>query len=102
MSRITRATFKSFLRRNEGKLYFKPLSSFDGMVDCVMPSSNASWRPLARSDRFGPMDDNTLGYAGVWLVGGSRDRFNAHKDDLFEGIEVYNCCGNFIVATRTA
>jgi hypothetical protein len=47
-------------------------------------------------------DKNTFGYKGIWLVNSSRDSFKAFENDLFEGIEVYNCCGSFIIAIRRA
>jgi len=34
-TKITKATLRSFARRNEGKLYAKEVSSFDGMSDIV-------------------------------------------------------------------
>ena len=43
MSKVTLATLKSFLKNNEGKIYFQEHSAFDGMVDCVMPSDKHSW-----------------------------------------------------------
>lgn len=97
MSKITKATFKSFIRKNEGKLFIKVGSSFDGMSDCVMPVENAQWAPLEKSSN---PHENNLGYAGVWLVGGSGrygNSFEPIQKDGFKGIRVYNCCGSFTV-----
>ena len=44
MARITLATVKSFMKKNEGKLFVKAKSSFDGMVDCVMPIEGSSFK----------------------------------------------------------
>ena len=76
MSKITKATFKSFLRKNEGRLFIKCKSSFDGMTDSVETSRNQAYRPLVKLARdparpFVSQSDNTLCYgigSGIWLV----------------------------------
>lgn len=97
MAKITKATFKSFLRKNADKALIKVGSSFDGMYDCVMPVENAGFGSLEKSSN---PHENNLGYAGIWLVGGSRDSFEAYNKDGLTGIRVYNCCGSFTVAVR--
>ena len=108
MSKITKSTVKSFLRKNEGKLFIKCKSSFNAMTDGVEASRNQAYRPLVKIQRdparsFVSESDNTLGYgigSGVWLVGDSRDYFRAISEAGFEGYEVYNSCGCFIVAVK--
>ena len=108
MTKITKSTFKSLLRKNEGKLFIKCKSSFDGMTDSVETSRNQAYRPLVKVERdparpFVSESDNTLGYgigSGIWLVGDGGDRFKAISEAGFEGYEVYNCCGCFIVAVK--
>ena len=95
--RITKSTFKSFLKKNEGKLFVQSKSSFDGMVDCVMPTDN---KQFVRAEKAYHPCDNNFGIQGVWLVNGSRDSFTAYDDGVFQGIHVYNCCGSFIVAVK--
>lgn len=95
--KITRATFKSFIKKNDGKLFVKVNSNFDGMVDCVMPVEDQF--SIAKADGRDFANENTLGISGVWLVGG-RDYFNSYEKDGFSGIEVSNCCGSFIVTTK--
>lgn len=95
MSKITKATFKSFLKKNEGKALIKVGSSFDGMYDCVMPVENAGFAPLEKSSN---PHENNLGFAGIWLVGGSRNSFEEYNKNGLRGIRVYNCCGSFVVA----
>lgn len=124
MKKITKATFKSFIKKNENKMFLQIKSDFDGMSDCVefIPSEKRKFIPLQKdtvseSDyQYGAergrtreeiensffANQNTLGYRGIWLVNHSRDSFNAFEDDLFEGIEVYNCCGSFVVAIKKA
>ena len=94
--KITKATFKSFIRKNEDKLMAKVKSSFDGMVDCVMPV-NGEWKKAERSDWAERCKDNTLGFQQIWLVGQSRDYFNHYEDDKYIGIEWYNCTGSGII-----
>jgi len=120
MKKITKTTFKSFLKKNAGNLFIQFISDFDGMSDCVefIPSNQRKFVPLqfnqpSDSDyRYGVErgrtreevehgvlnDENTLGYSGVWLVNNSRDSFRAFDDGEYEGINVYNCCGQFTVA----
>ena len=92
--KITLATFKSFIRKNATALFVHQKSTFDGMVDCVT-SCGGGFTPAQTEDKFGK---HSLGLRGLWLVGGSRDYFNAYEDEKFVGIEVYNCCGKSIVA----
>lgn len=96
MKRVTLATFKSFLRKNEGKLFIKVKSEYDGMTDGI-EQVKGDFVPAIKED--GNLD-NTLGYKGVWIVRCGRDYFEKYEDDRFEGIEVSNCCGNFIVAVK--
>ena len=35
MKKITRATFKAFVRKNSDNLLAKVISDFDGMTDCL-------------------------------------------------------------------
>jgi hypothetical protein len=92
--KITKATFKSFVKKNPN-LFIKVKSSFDGMTDCVEQLSGGF---VKATNAHYPCDNN-LGIQGVWLVGNSRDSFRPFNDGKLSGIEVYNCCGSFIVAT---
>lgn len=96
--KITLATIKSFINNEmkNDKLYIASLSSFDGMVDCVMPSDDKNFKKAVKSERN---SENDLGVAGAWFVKGSRDSFETFENDEFKGFEVYNCCGSFILAT---
>lgn len=97
MSRkITLATFKSWIRKNPDFL-IKCDSTFDAMVDGISYDRWAVFKP-ARSAAF--TCDNNLGYNGIWLVGGSRNTFTEYRKNGFVGIEVYNCCGSFVVAVK--
>ena len=95
-AKITKSTFKSFLKKNSDKLLITTRSSFDGMVDGCTACSNREFTPARKSDLI-YADDNTMGIAGVWLVGSSRDYFTAYEKDGITGIDVSNCCGHFIV-----
>ena len=93
--KITKATFKSFIKKNNGKLHILKKSDFDGMQDCVVSVANASFQPVVPANH---VYENNLGIQGVWLVGGSRDYFSHYQKNGMIGIEVYNCCGSFVVA----
>lgn len=119
-AKITKATFKNFVKKNTDKLFIQYESSFDGMSDCVefvsqkdrkfrllkkkKPTEQdyiyGKERGISREEIENRMasKENTLGYHGIWLVGSSRDHFSHYEDDNFIGIEVYNCCGSFIIA----
>ena len=92
--KITLATVKSFIRKSNN-LHIKFLSSFDGMVDCVMPSEQNDFSPTLPSDRH---HENTLGIHGAWFTHG-RNWFESYECERFKGIKVSNCCGSFILAT---
>ena len=96
MSKITKATFKSFVKKNRSNLLVNVKSHFDGMVDgCV--SLNGGF--VKASDSYQPHENN-LGIQGIWLVGGSRDYFSAYDQGGIKGIEVCNSCGRFVVGVK--
>ena len=100
MKKATVATLKSFIRKNEKSIFINVRSKFDGMTDSV-EDRNAGWLPLTKCDNMGAREC-TLGFRGVWLVGCSRDRVRQYSENGFNGFEVYNSCGKWIVATRVA
>ena len=93
----TMATIKSFIKKNDGKLFIKNLSDFDGMVDCVMPCNDKGFRVATKPEQ-GRNHENCLNIRGAWFVLGGGDRVYEFSDGQFEGFEIYNCCGNFILA----
>lgn len=96
MSKITMATIKSFIRKNEGKLLIRCLSDFDGMTDCVQPHSGPrEFHPAQPGEH-----SNSLGVQGAWFVGGSRNNLSPLNENGFIGFHVYNCCGSFDLAIR--
>lgn len=95
MKKITRATFKSFLKNNRNNLFIKIKSTFDGMTDSIQPANHA-FSPV----KYILMNDYNLGIQGVWLVGTSRDYFEYYNDGEFEGIRVSNSCGKFIITRK--
>jgi len=89
--KITLATLKSFIRKNADSLFCKTRSRFDGMTDSIEQVE----------DFFGSVSaEKALGLQGVYIVGGSRDRFRHFEDESFIGIEVSNCCGRGILAVK--
>jgi hypothetical protein len=96
MKKITLSTVKSFIRKNSENLFINVNASFDGMQDCVT-SVNGGFT-IAKADDREWNKRNTLGVSGAWFVGSSRDYFSAYETESMTGIEVWNCCGKFILA----
>lgn len=96
MKKITRATIKSFIKREHKNknLFIKTTSRFDGMVDCVTPTSES----FKQAESYDFMKDNTLGIEGLWLVGRSNDYFEPYADDDYIGYKILNSCGSSIIA----
>ena len=80
-----------------GNLYISCKTSFDGMVDGCTSCSDKGFKPVTMIDSN---LSSTLGISGAWFVGGSRNLFNTYEDENFTGIEVYNCCGSFVLAVK--
>ena len=97
MAKTTLATIKSFIKKNEGNLYIKNLSNFDGMTDGIEQVKNPSFMRASKSDC-----KNSHGAQGAWFVGNSRDYFKDYLDGDYEGYEISNCCGSFIIARPLA
>lgn len=97
--KITKATFKGFIRKNQDRLYLNEKWNFDGMVDgCV--ECHRGFRQAQGEPTSWNSAENTLGIEGLWLVGGGGDSFAAYDDGVFAGIEYYNCCGAGILAVK--
>ena len=96
--KITRATIKSFIKKNRDNLYIKTESSFNGMTDGVDPCHDQSITKAGNTDKNNKYN---LGIPGAWFVGSSRDYFNAAEIGPFKGYEIYNCCGQFYLLTKT-
>lgn len=94
--KITLATLKKFIRENKSNLLLKRKSEFSGMTDGLE----------FIKEEFSPVTftnsnlENTLGIEGVWVVGGSRNYFTPFVSETHIGIDVYNCCGNFILTVK--
>ena len=95
--KITLSTLKSFANRNKENLFCKEKSSFDGMVDCVMPSKNEWQKTNLDTEKIGYY---RTGIQGIYTVGSSGNYFALYEDSYFVGIEVYNCCGCSILAIK--
>ena len=92
------ATVKSFIKKNRKNLYVKVKSNFNGMTDSVEQVE----------DTFTPAEDetrnqgHTMGILGAWFVGHGRDYHEAFSAEGFTGFKVFNSCGSFIVAIKSA
>lgn len=96
--KITLATFKSWMRKNEGRILINVKSEFDGMIDGC-ESCRDGFRALMPATARNSSAHN-LGFNRCWLVLGGRDYFERYEDDGLIGIEVSNSCGRFIVAVN--
>lgn len=96
--KITKTTFKSFIKKNSDNLYAMNNSRFDGMSDMVEQNEEAAFRKVEAFDA--PNQDYTLGIHEVWIVGQSRDYFRFYEDEEFYGIKCFNACGSFVVALK--
>lgn len=94
--KITKATIKSFIRKNSEKLYIKNINRFDCTIDCLSSCESVWYAPTLTSECV----ENTLGFSGIWLVDGSRNYFSKYENNTFVGYEVSNCCGNFYVGVK--
>ena len=94
--KITLATVKSFIRKNEESLFIDLRSRFDGMTDCC-ESVRDGFQPAEKTTWA---ENNTLGISGAWFVKRSRDYFSAYDDGIYSGISVSNSCGHFVLATK--
>ncbi len=106
MAKPTIATVKSFIRKNADNAFINVKSSFDGMTDSV-EQLDGGFRPLKKNERQGVFTTDhhknpSLGYNGVWFVGGSRDWVQPYTSESMQGYEVSNACGSWIVAIRKA
>lgn len=94
--KITIATLKSFAKRNQDNIYYKVISDFDGMTDCVQ-SVNSGWKKSNVSDST---NYYKTGILGIYTVDGSRNYFSIYEDNEYFGIKIYNCCGSSILAIK--
>ena len=93
MKRITKATIKSFINKNE--IYLKKHMEFDSMTDGCEPCYD---RSITKAERVEP-NNNNLGIKGTYFVGDSRDYFETYEEGNFTGYRVSNCCGVFYLLT---
>lgn len=94
--KITLATVKSFIKKNEGNLFVKEESSFCGMSDMVEFDKNAEFKPSTKTESNLSC---TLGIQGLWVVG-SWNSYTAFENEQFIGFEIYNCCATSLIAAK--
>ena len=66
MTKITRATVKSFIKKNFDNLYINRKSRFDGSVDCVMPVKEDSKRCVLPTGMKSTLWE--LKVLGLWVI----------------------------------
>ena len=95
VEKITKSTFKGFIKRNKNIL-LKIRSNFDAMTDCVEQLDGGFIKPKKAETNI----SHNLGILGLWLVNGGRDYFSKFEDEKFIGIEYYNSCGSGIIVVK--
>jgi len=97
MAKATMATVKAFIRKNRANLLISCKSSFDGMTDGVVFTSDRGFYPVQDAEYA---HENNMNIAGVWFVFGSRDYITPFEKDGLRGFDIYNCCGSFSLAVN--
>ena len=105
MKKATRATVKSFVKKNRSDLLIKVGSRFDGMTDCVeevksefTPALDVGTGYNFDGEEFDRTNKNNLGIQGLWLVLGGRDFVSWFETESHVGLNVYYSCGEFWIA----
>ena len=99
--KITKATLKSFIKKNHGNLYINYHSDFNGMIDGVDFFPGSTFSKAKHTETDSQVGYN-LGIVGLHLVGGSRNWFDSYVGENFTGITYSNCCGSATIAIRNA
>lgn len=103
MKKINRANFKSFVKKQAPVLYIKQYSKFDGMIDGTSYNQSPVFEKVNSYVIQSYRDIVIRGDNGVLgMVFRDGNLFSEYNDGQFEGIEVYNCCGNFVVGVQLA
>lgn len=91
---ITAITVRSFVKRNEGKVFIKKTAEFDGMTDCIEQISD-NWHEAeyCLDIRRG------IGLQGVYIIDG-RTYYYAYEDSEFVGYRYSNCVERGIIAVK--
>jgi len=95
MARFTKASLKSFIRKNQESLYILQKTSFNWMTDGVDETGKKDYRKIEPSE----IDFNkqyNYWIDGLWMVWGSRNTFELINDKT---IEIYNCCWKALLKT---
>lgn len=99
MTKITKSTVKSFIKKNISDLYMKEFTYFNGMTDGI---DNV---PEIRN-RFITLTESSRAALGVETTYNSPSFFESHNSiepvegENFTGFEITNCCGRYIIAAR--
>ena len=94
--RITLTTLKAFARSNKDRIYAKVESDFDGMTDSVTGVLD----DFEKTEILEPSNYCRTGIRKIYTVYGNRNYCEFWEDENFAGINVYNCCGNSILAVK--
>ena len=100
MSKITRTTIKSFVKKHLGNgLHIREMSRFSGLVD-GLEQNDSGWCVAETTERS---PQYSLGVKGLHLVGAGGsggDYFTAIDDGGFMGFDISNCCGQMRIGIK--
>ena len=96
--KITLATLKSFMKKSE-TLFIKNTRVFDWMTDSVTGVHNTNYDPI-RKNEIDFEQKHTFWIEWLRLVWWGRDHFKYFEEDVYYGIEVWNCCGACRIVTK--
>lgn len=91
---ITAITVRSFVKRNEGKVFIKKTAEFDGMTDCVEQIMD-NWHEA----KYCLDIRRGIGLQGVYIIDG-RTYYYAYEDSEFVGYRYSNCVERGIIAVK--
>lgn len=95
-TRIGRVQIRKFIKDNEGNLFIKVTSEFDGMIDGSRTYNN-SIEPAKKAKE---KTEHNEGIEGLYLVCGGDDYFTPYSDETYEGYKWYNCCSSGLLLRK--
>ena len=103
MKKLNKNHFNNFVKKNAENLHMKVYAHFNGMVDMVENVEAPAFSKVVKV-QFQEWRDVVLRAANDVSKIAFRDgnSFDHYEDAEYQGIEVYNCCGKFVVAVKKA
>lgn len=98
MSKITMATVKSWVKKNQGNIFIQVFGRFDGTTDgWTVVNMNAFLKKAETTPFAEYYERNTLGIDGAYFVRNRGDLIERYEINGKSGFKVYNCCRSFAI-----